>query len=305
MRDTRFVIKITNAFSLHELQFNLKSLLKSSIFVVLITSNMFNTTPFYNESINKCVAAFGTLFNDIMIERLNTDGSKEIVKVPLVYSPKDKWRSRNAVTLAGQNSYEGAEVQVSVPRMGFDYDSIEYDAERKLNTVQKTISIVENNNTKVNRRFMRVPYNISFNLFLLVGKAEDGLKVIEQILPYFTPQFSITINDVLKTDITIILNSTSFEDNWEGDMDDRRRVEWTLNFTAKTYLYGPSSEQEIVNKPIVHFYDHVTPTTKESPTSATLANAASRAVVGTNPTSADPDDTYTETITITYNPGSV
>tara|TARA_Y100000590_G_C15531184_1_gene943229 strand:- start:190 stop:990 length:801 start_codon:yes stop_codon:yes gene_type:complete len=266
---------------------------------------MLTSTPFYNESIKKCVAAFGTLFNDISIERVSSSGSKEVVKVPLVYSPKDKWRNRNAVTLAGQNQYEGAEVQISAPRMGFEYTGIEYDPSRKLNTVQKIATVVENDNTKLNRRFMRIPYNISFGLYLFVTRAEDGLKVIEQILPYFTPQFTITINDVLKTDITLTLNSTSFEDSWEGDMDARRRIEWSLDFTAKTYLYGPVSEQSIVKKPIIHFYDHVSPNTKENPTSSTLVNAASRAVVGTNPTNADPNDSFTETITITYNPGAM
>lgn len=258
---------------------------------------MLTTTPFYNESIKKCVAAFGTLFNDIMIERVNTNGTKEVVKVPLVYSPKEKWRNRNMVTTA---TYEGAEVQVSVPRMGFEYTGIEYDASRKLNTMQKTITVTDKNN--LSRRYMRVPFNITFGLYLLVGKAEDGLKVVEQILPYFTPDFTITINDVIKTDMPITLNSTSFEDSWEGDMDSRRRVEWSLDFTAQTYLYGPASSQKVITKPITQFYGHTDPTTRDAPNATNLVNAVSRSTVSTVPEGADADDTYTTKTTITVNP---
>ena len=232
-------------------------------------------TQFYNASIRNAVAAFGTIFNDIYVETEITSGNTELYRVPLTYSPKMKWEQRTSVT---GTTYTSAEVQTSVPRMGFEYTALAYDAERKLNTMQKTGVDHASDEGRVVRRYMRVPYNMDFSLYVLVGNSEDGLKIIEQILPYFTPDFVISINDVIKTDMPITLNDIAFEDSWSGDMDSRRRIEWTLTFTAKTYLYGPALEQEIIKNVVTQFYDHTDPATVDEMTSprGTVTNAASR-----------------------------
>lgn len=232
-------------------------------------------TQFYNASIRNAVAAFGTIFNDIYVETEISASNTELYHVPLTYSPKMKWEQRTAVT---GTTYTSAEVQTSVPRMGFEYTAIAYDAERKLNTMQKTGVDHSTDVGRVVRRYMRVPYNMDFSLYVLVGNSEDGLKIVEQILPYFTPDFVISINDVIKTDMPITLNDVSFEDSWSGDMDSRRRIEWTLTFTAKTYLYGPAQEQEIIKNVVTQFYDHTDPATVDEMTSprGTVTNAASR-----------------------------
>jgi len=232
-------------------------------------------TQFYNASIRNSVAAFGTIFNDIYVETEISAGNTELYRVPLTYSPKMKWEQRTAVT---SSTYTSAEVQTSVPRMGFEYTALSYDAERKLNTMQKTGVDHSTDVGRVVRRYMRVPYNMDFSLYVLVGNSEDGLKIVEQILPYFTPDFVISINDVIKTDMPITLNDVSFEDSWSGDMDSRRRIEWTLTFTAKTYLYGPAQEQEIIKNVVTQFYDHTDPATVDAMTSprGTVTNAASR-----------------------------
>ena len=232
-------------------------------------------TQFYNASIRNTVAAFGTIFNDIYVETEITSSNTELYRVPLTYSPKMKWEQRTSVT---GTTYTSAEVQTSVPRMGFEYTALAYDAERKLNTMQKTGVDHASDEGRVVRRYMRVPYNMDFSLYVLVGNSEDGLKIIEQILPYFTPDFVISINDVIKTDMPITLNDISFEDSWSGDMDSRRRIEWTLTFTAKTYLYGPALEQEIIKNVVTQFYDHTDPATVDEMTSprGTVTNAASR-----------------------------
>ena len=120
---------------------------------------------------------------------------------------------------------------------------------------------------KLYRQYMRVPYNITFNLFLFVGQAEDGLEVVEQIIPYFTPELNITINtqnildndgdivDTIPHDMSLSLDDFTFEDNWPDDMDSRRRIEWTFSFTAKTYLYGLRREQGVITQSTVNAKD--------------------------------------------------
>tara|TARA_Y100000401_G_scaffold117480_1_gene126496 strand:- start:9 stop:1031 length:1023 start_codon:yes stop_codon:yes gene_type:complete len=210
-------------------------------------------TTFYNSSIRKMVSAFGTLFNNINIERENSSGVKESIKVPLAFAPKHKFTQR--ITQITDANYTGAEVQGTTPRMAFEYTALTYDPTRKLNTVQKTAVVKSGSSTTLDRYYQRVPYTMDFSLYLWCTNTEDGLQVVEQILPYFTPEFSISVNDILKTDIPIVLVGVEFEDTaLDGDMDTRRRIEWTLNFSMQTYLYGPKTNQKVITKPITQFY---------------------------------------------------
>ena len=212
-------------------------------------------TTFYHSSIKKLVSAFGTLFNNISIERANSSGVKEVIKVPLAFAPKHKFTQR--ISQITDANYTGAEVQGTTPRMAFEYTALTYDPTRKLNTVQKTAVVKSGTNTTLDRYYQRVPYVMDFALYLWVTNTEDGLQIVEQILPYFTPEFSISINDILKTDVPIVLTGVEFEDTaLDGDMDTRRRIEWTLSFSVQTYLYGPKTNQKVITKPVTQFYLH-------------------------------------------------
>ncbi len=215
-------------------------------------------TYFYNGTIKKMIYAFGTMFNNIRIMSNEME-----YKIPIHYAPKDKFRQRY-LSQRGQNPTT-AEVQVSAPRLAFEYGTITYDPSRKLNTMQDIVMDMPGQD-KIYRQYMRVPYNIAFNLYLFVGQAEDGLEVVEQIVPYFTPELNITVNtsqvieddvliDKIPHDMSLSLDDFSFEDNWPDDMDSRRRIEWTFNFTARTYLYGIRKDQGIITQSIVNTKD--------------------------------------------------
>ncbi len=209
-------------------------------------------TPFYHGTIKKAVTVFGTLFNNIIIQRVDSSGATTDVKVPIHYSQKDKFRQRYILTQTRDTN--SAEVQVTAPRLAFDNTGITYDSERKLNSMQQLVWETNDEGTRT-KQYMRVPYDLDFSLYLFVGKAEDGYKVLEQIIPYFTPDLTVTVNDVVSYDMPIILNDFSVEDGWEGDMDSRRRVEWTFNFTLKTYFYGLQTDGKVITKSITQLYD--------------------------------------------------
>ena len=208
-------------------------------------------TPFYHGTIKKAVTVFGTLFNNINIEREDSNGNTTTIKVPIHYAQKDKFRQRYLATQT--QTYNSAEVQVTAPRLAFENTGISYDPTRKLNSLQKIVTETGDENTH-KRQFMRVPYTLNFSLYLFVGRAEDGYKIIEQIIPYFTPDLTVSVNDVLPYDMPIVLVDFSSEDGWEGDMDTRRRIEWTFNFDLHTYFYGLQTNEKKVTKTITDMY---------------------------------------------------
>ena len=161
--------------------------------------------------------------------------------------PKEKF----LVRLDQQSSLNNREFAITLPRMGFEISSISYDPTRKLTRIQKFKQVKSGKDGKVlDFNYTPVPYNISYNLFSFTASAEAGLQIIEQILPFFQPDFTVTINAIpdlnIKRDIPIILNSVNYEDTYSGDFTTRRAVIYTLNFTAKTYLFGPSTSQKVI-----------------------------------------------------------
>ena len=202
---------------------------------------------FYHETIRKCVIGFGTLFNDIHITRTDSSGNVvQSMKIPLAFGPKQKFlvRLREDPSLSKS-------VAITLPRIGFQIGAITYDASRKLNKVQKVKKTGTAGN-KVDTQYMLVPYNIDFELYAMSKNSDDGLQIVEQILPYFQPEYTITINDVVqmsnKRDVPIVLTNISYEDNYEGDFAERRAIIYTLNFTAKAYLYGPVTSGQVITK---------------------------------------------------------
>ena len=210
---------------------------------------------YYHQTIRKYVAVFGTLFNDLNIERTNASGTvTEKIKIPLAYGPKQKWLLAMSDTTASRKV-----TATRSPRMGFALTSVDYDSVRKLNTVGKNWAANSSLSTTTTllSQFNPVPYNFAFDLFILVKNAEDGTQILEQILPYFTPEFTVTVNTIpdmgIKADIPIILNSSSVADEYEGDLATRRTITWTLSFTLKGYIYPDIKSSSIIKTVEVNF----------------------------------------------------
>ena len=191
-------------------------------------------TYFYHQTSRKMVVAFGTLFNTIEVRRTNSAGSVvDTIKVPLSYGPKEKFLTRIS---ADPNL--NPKIALTVPRMGFELTAMTYDGVRKLNTMGRNVAT---GTTGLKKQFNPVPYNWDFSLYVYVKNAEDGTQILEQILPFFTPEFTVTMNLVSsmseKRDIPLVLNSVSSEDTYEGDFASRRSIIWTLSFLMKGFLY--------------------------------------------------------------------
>lgn len=194
---------------------------------------------FYHEIIKKTVIAFGTLFNRIEIHRKDdTHGNDiSIIRVPIAYGPIQKFLAR-----IEQQPEFNKEVAITLPRLAFEITSYRYDSSRKASPVTKFCAASDANGTKLKRMFMPVPYDIGFRLSFACKLNEDALQILEQILPIFQPQYSLTINYISeineKRDIPFILNNVSFIDEYEGNFDTRRYIQYDLDFTAKTYFYN-------------------------------------------------------------------
>ena len=258
-------------------------------------------TRFYNQSFRKLIIAFGQIFNNVVIQRTNsTGGVTARIKVPLAYAPKEKF----LVRLDQQANLESREFATTLPRMGFEITGLSYDSSRKLTRVQKYSKVKSGEDgKKMNYNYSPVPYNISMNLYVFTATAEDGLQIIEQILPFFQPDYTVTVNVVpdldIKRDIPIVLGNIGYEDTYDGEFTNRRAVIYTLSFTAKTYLFGPMNNQGVIKQTQADVYSDTDTTSKRE----------ERIVVVPDPTSADADDDFGFTTTIsffddskTYNP---
>ena len=247
---------------------------------------------FYNQSFRKLIVAFGQIFNNIVIQRTNsTGGVTARITVPLAYAPKEKF----LVRLDQQANLESREFATSLPRMGFEITGLSYDSSRKLTRVQKYSKVKTNESgEKMNFNYTPVPYNITMNLYIFTATAEDGLQIVEQILPYFQPDYTVTINAVpdlnIKRDIPIVIGNITYEDTYDGAFTTRRAVIYTISFTAKTYLFGPMSNQGVIKTVQADIgTDTDTPLTREE-----------RIVVVPNTTGADADDDFGFTTTISF-----
>jgi len=200
-------------------------------------------TYFYHQTSRKMVVAFGTLFNNIEVRRTDSaDAVVEVIKIPLSYGPKDKMLVR-----ISQDPSLNPKVALTVPRMGFELTSMTYDGVRKLNTMGRN---VKKGTTGLKKQFNPVPYNWDFSLYVFVKNAEDGTQILEQILPFFTPDFTVTMTLIsgmtVKMDIPLVLNSVSSEDSYEGDFATRRSIIWTLSFLMKGFLYPSVTDNAAV-----------------------------------------------------------
>ena len=197
---------------------------------------------FYHEIFRKTIISFGTLFNNITIKQTNSsDTVVNVMKVPLAYGPTQKFLAR-----LEQSPDLNKPVQITLPRMSFEFTGITYDSGRKISTTQEFVVKDDEDGSIVKKAYMPVPYNMQFELSVMAKLNDDALQIIEQILPYFQPSYNLTVtlvNDGIneKRDIPIILENITMQDDYEGDFSTRRVLLYTLRFTAKTYLFGPIS----------------------------------------------------------------
>lgn len=212
---------------------------------------------FYFESFRRTIIGFGTLFNNIKIKHRNSSGQiVSELKVPIEYGPRQKFLARLQEAPDDLNN----PVRITLPRISFEITGLVYDTERKGPITQSFLAKNVNNPTDILRTYLPVPYNLGIDLNIMTKHNDDMWQIVEQILPYFQPSFTITIEllDQIgeKRDIPFVLNSVQQDDQYEGNFDDRRVLIYTLSFTAKTYLFGPSSKSvggEIINRATIRF----------------------------------------------------
>ena len=248
---------------------------------------------FYNQTMRRMTIAFGQIFNNIQIKRRDSNGNVvQSIKVPLAYAPKEKFLTR----LEQQPNLSDRQFAVTLPKLSFEITGLSYDGERKLTRVQKYKTVKSNVDGKVmNFNYTPVPYNLSFSLYSFTASAEAGLQIVEQIIPFFQPDYTVTVNAVpelnIKRDVPIVLNSITYADTYDGSYTTRRAVIYTLNFTAKTYLFGPDNTSKTIKEVKIDLYDD-TDTTNKARTE--------RVTTTPNPTSADADDDFGFTTNIDF-----
>ena len=239
---------------------------------------------FYHETIRKIIVGFGTTFNNINLVRKDSSGNvAQSMKVPLAYGPREKFlvRLRSDADLSSK-------VAITLPRIGFEIQNLSYDPARKLSRVQKFKKIKGNTSRQLDTQFMPVPYNLEIVLYVLAKQSDDALQIVEQILPFFQPDYTITINDMadmgIKRDVPVILNSIGYEDDYaDAEFAARRSIIYTLSFTAKFYLYGPVTSSSIIKTVQVDQFSDV---------KTAIPAREQRLTVTPDPTTADADDDF-------------
>lgn len=218
--------------------------------------------PFYHRTIKKYVILMGTLFNEMFINRYDKESNlSQTIEVPIAYAPRDKMMARME-----QDPSLSKQIAISLPRMSFEMTGVSYDSSRKLTTTTKNYTLIDGNKEQVRYQYVPVPYNFNFQLHIYVKNAEDGTKILEQILPYFTPDWTATVELIpemnINMDIPVVLNSVSMQDLYEGNFEQRRVLIWTLEFTLKGYLFGPTKKVGLIKFAEVNFIDNTTSTNK-------------------------------------------
>ena len=213
------------------------------------------STPYYNRTIRKLVVGFGNLFNDITLVRYNPDLTEsERFLVPIAYATKESYVMRLEEDLALDKK-----VQMTLPRFSFEMTGLTYDVSRKQNTNIKNVASTSGG---IKSQYNPVPYNFDFNLYLYVRNIEDGTQVLEHIIPYFTPDYTIKLNMVpemgIIKEIPVILNSCTSDITYEGNREkDPRMIIWTLNFTVKGYIFGKSTSTGLITHSITSIYNQI------------------------------------------------
>lgn len=262
---------------------------------------------FYHEILRKTIVSFGSLFNEITIKHTDNSGSvKSVIKVPLAYGPTQKFLAR-----LEQSPDLNKPVQITLPRMSFEFSGLTYDPTRKSTTTQTFIAKSSVNGTETKKVYLPVPYNMQFELSIMSKLNDDALQIIEQILPFFQPAYSMSIElvDVIneKRDVPVVLENITMQDDYEGNFATRRVIIYTLRFTAKTYLFGPvsSATKDIIKKATIGY---ITGGTTDSPTREIIFSTEPRAIknyTGTIVTNLSKDITTEDTLITVNSVGSI
>ena len=205
---------------------------------------MISSTPFYHGTIRSVIVAFGYIFSNVRFQRKNGATVEQTLTVPIAYSQKDKW------VHAIEGNPEGTQgIYTALPRMGFEITGYSYDSARKLNKMNSVHCTTGDTRTIL---ATPVPYNVDISLYFATKTQEDGLQILEQILPAFTPEMVVKVNSVpalnIKQDIPFVLNSVSVQDDYEGDFETRRFVTHTLTFTAKINLFSGLNDVGVITE---------------------------------------------------------
>lgn len=217
-------------------------------------------TPFYFSTLRKYVILVGTLFNNIRITKTDANGNQvSLIKVPITYAPKDKMLAR----VIQDPNIDRQTATIPLPVISFEMGKMTYDGTRKLNTIGRIAAKDADNPQKSKYQYNPVPYNIEFKVYIYAKNAEDGTKIIEQILPYFTPDWTTTVNLIpemnVNMDIPVILNNISYSDNYDGQFINRRAIIYTLDLVLKGYIYGPVRKSNIIKFVNTNFYIPLVP----------------------------------------------
>lgn len=210
---------------------------------------------FYNGTTRKYIAIFGSIFNKLSITRDDNTGLEtQRMVVPIAYGPYQKFLAR--ITQDPNLNQKSA---ITLPRMSFEITSMNYDGQRKIGSTNFFVPSSNFQDTESgNIRYAPAPYNLEFNLYIMVKYAEDAVKIIEQIIPFFKPEYTVSakmIDGIPPLDIPIILNNVGIEDIYEGDFETRRSMMWTLSFTMKTFYFGPVRNKKRIKFADVRYYD--------------------------------------------------
>lgn len=209
---------------------------------------------FYHGLIRKYVVLFGSIFNDIYVDRKDENNvTQRTIKIPLQYGPKERYLTRYR-----QNPDLLREISMVFPRMAFEITNIQYDPSRKLNTIGKIPNVNSNNGNVLDTQYNPVAYNFDITLSIIARNTQDALQIVEQILPYFTPQWTETLSLVdgmdIQMDIPIVLRNVQMVDTYAGNFESKEWIIWDLTFTLKGYLYGPTRTKALIKESIVNAY---------------------------------------------------
>ena len=258
-------------------------------------------TYFYNETIKRSISIFGTLFNNIKVKKTKSDGTVLTEQlVPISYGPKQKFLQRLAEE---PNLSDGNRTAISLPRMAFQLTGFEYDATRQQNKIiRHGKSTLESDGVNRGFQYQPAPYNLNFTLSVLAKNAIDALQIVEQILPYFQPEYTVTmkmIDDMSDTrDVPIVLTSVNMDDQYEGTFEERRVIEYTLDFTMKIYFFGPVSTGKIITNVIER--DYINSATGLFTTSQISSSGLVKEVKHYEPAFAEVSNAVSNSTTITF-----
>lgn len=242
---------------------------------------MLDNQKFYFQTTRRLIIAFGSMFNNIMIDRKDDAGNLiQTMKIPLSYGPKQKYLSR----IQAQPNLENRQFEISLPRMAFDITGFKYDPTRKYPPLNTT---AVGNGLTANTQYSATPYDMTINLYVMTKNQDDGLQIVEQILPYFNPVYNLNMIDIPELDIRravpVSLDSVSFDDVYEGDFSARRVIIWTLSFTLKMNYYGPIANKPLIKSSSASLY----------PTADITSTTAETFTTSVDPLTANKDGEYT------------